>query len=94
MNRRHFIRLIALIGPVLAAGKALAAKIARGRCGAVCANCEQQKTGACDGCGTGEKAQCTVFKCNSRKGLDTCASCRACPCARHQRINPPASARA
>lgn len=92
MKRRKFMGILALAGTVLAAGRALAAKITSGRCGAKCSRCEKQKSGKCDGCGTGEKAQCIVFRCNSRKGLESCAYCKANPCAKHKRIAPPESA--
>ncbi|MDD3275873.1 MAG: hypothetical protein PHP93_02365 [Kiritimatiellales bacterium] len=94
MDRRLFVKLIVLTGAAFSAGNALAAKITHGHCGAKCGQCDQQKDGACGGCGTGEKAQCIVFKCNSRKNMDTCASCKANPCVRHKKISPPKSARA
>jgi hypothetical protein len=94
MRRRNFLKWTALLGTVLAAGKTLAAKITQGQCGAKCGQCDEQKDGKCGGCGTGGKAQCIVFLCNSRKAMSTCASCKDSPCKKHQRINPPSSARA
>lgn len=94
MNRRKFVGILALAGTILAAGRALAAKITSGRCGAKCSRCDRQKSGECDGCGTGDRAQCIVFKCNSRKGLNSCDYCKAKPCAKYQKISPPPSATA
>jgi hypothetical protein len=93
MKRRGFLQWTAIFGTLLAAGKTLAEKITQGRCGAKCSQCDEQKAGKCDGCGSGEKAQCIVFKCNSSKNMKTCASCRANPCPKHGKINPPESAR-
>jgi hypothetical protein len=92
MKRRLFLKWTTAIGAILTTGRALAAKITAGRCGAQCRRCDLQKNGECAGCGTGEKAQCLVFKCNSRRGLESCAQCKINPCSKHQRINPPASA--
>lgn len=92
MKRRKFIEFIAMAGAVLAAVRAFAEKIIQGHCGAKCSACERYKSKACGGCGTGNRAECIVYKCNSRKGMTTCAECRAFPCAKHKKISPPASA--
>ncbi|MGE4489395.1 MAG: hypothetical protein AB7E95_07630 [Kiritimatiellales bacterium] len=92
MNRRLFMGIAALTGTVLGAGRVWAGKPVESRCGAACRQCEQYLNKKCGGCGTGEKASCLVFKCNSRRGLTACDQCRAFPCSKHQRINPPESA--
>ncbi len=54
-------------------------------CGIYCGACKTYIVGKCKGCLDSNTIKCTIYKCVSIKGLETCGNCQKFPCDVHYR---------
>jgi len=60
-----------------------------GKCGISCRACRLYVLSKCKGCLNAEfqKVKCTLYKCATTKGIDTCGKCQEFPCLEHYGSN-------
>lgn len=60
-----------------------------GKCGIFCGACRLYVVEKCKGCieASLKKAACSVYKCASKKNLDSCGKCDDFPCLEHYSSN-------